>query len=49
MIAYARGLRSRGVPVPEIARELVIRAGIDKGRNPSLAGVYRVLGREGQS
>ncbi len=37
------------MPVLEIARELVIRAWIDKGRNPFLAGVCRVLGQEGQS
>jgi hypothetical protein len=48
MIAYARSLRGRGVPVPEIARKLVIRTGKNKGRNPSLASVYRVLGEDGE-
>ncbi|MFI6182368.1 hypothetical protein ACIA8R_43050, partial [Nonomuraea sp. NPDC051191] len=31
------------VPVPEIAAKLVIPAGKNKGRHPSLASVYRVL------
>ncbi|WP_200824273.1 hypothetical protein [Nonomuraea solani] len=46
MIAYARSLRGRGVPVPEIAAKLVIPTGKNKGRNPSLASVYRVLGAD---
>ncbi|MGR6918821.1 zinc finger domain-containing protein [[Actinomadura] parvosata] len=49
MIAYARGLRERGVAVPDIARKLVIPTGKNKGRNPSLASVYRVLAAEGQA
>ncbi|GAA3832636.1 hypothetical protein GCM10022226_62400 [Sphaerisporangium flaviroseum] len=49
MVAYARSLRERGVPVPEIARKLTIPAGRNKGRHPSLASVYRVLGQEGPS
>ncbi|MGR6924218.1 recombinase family protein [[Actinomadura] parvosata] len=43
MIAYARSLRERGVAVPDIARKLVIPAGKNKGRHPSVASVYRVL------
>ncbi|MFI9561454.1 recombinase family protein [Nonomuraea endophytica] len=43
MIAYARSLRERGVPVPDIAAKLVIPAGKNKGRRPSVASVYRVL------
>ncbi|MBT2225074.1 recombinase family protein [Nonomuraea sp. NEAU-A123] len=43
MIAYARTLRARGVAVPDIARKLVIPAGKNKGRHPSVASVYRVL------
>ncbi|GGQ35919.1 recombinase family protein [Streptosporangium pseudovulgare] len=46
MIAYARSLRARGVPVPEIAAKLVIPAGKNKGRHPSLASVYRVLAED---
>ncbi|MFI7462028.1 hypothetical protein [Nonomuraea sp. NPDC049646] len=47
MVAYARSLRERGVPVPEIASELVISTGKNKGRHPSLASVYRVLANDG--
>ncbi|MEV4188991.1 hypothetical protein AB0J28_46910 [Streptosporangium canum] len=42
MVAYARSLRERGVPVPEIAAKLVIPTGKNKGRHPSPASVYRV-------
>jgi hypothetical protein len=31
MVAYARSLRERGVPVPEIARKLIIPAGRNNG------------------
>ncbi|SEU36343.1 Resolvase, N terminal domain [Nonomuraea wenchangensis] len=41
MIAYARSLGARGVAVPDIARKLVIPAGKNKGRHPSVASVYR--------
>lgn len=43
MIAYARTLRERGVAVPDFAAELVIPTGKNKGGNPSVAGVYRIL------
>ncbi|MFI6180482.1 hypothetical protein ACIA8R_33425 [Nonomuraea sp. NPDC051191] len=33
MIAYARSLRARGVPVPDIARKLLIPTGKNKGHN----------------
>ncbi|MFI7610914.1 hypothetical protein ACIBP6_06730 [Nonomuraea terrae] len=46
MIACARTLPARGVAVPDIARKLVIPAGKNKGRQPSVAGVYRVLAEE---
>ncbi|WP_433359150.1 hypothetical protein [Streptosporangium sp. CA-115845] len=39
MIAY-------GVAVPDIACKLVIPAGKNKGRHPSVASVYRVLAEE---
>jgi DNA invertase Pin-like site-specific DNA recombinase len=48
MIAYARSLRARGVAVPDIARKLVIPAGKNKGRHPSVASVYRVLADAGE-
>jgi DNA invertase Pin-like site-specific DNA recombinase len=43
MIAYARTLRERGVAVPEIAAKLIIPTGKNKGGNPSVASVYRIL------
>lgn len=43
MAAYARGLRANGVPVPEIARKLVITSGKNQGKRPSVATVYRIL------
>ncbi|MER5321243.1 recombinase family protein [Streptosporangium roseum] len=43
MIAYARNLSARGVPVPDIARKLIIPTGKNKGHNPSVASVYRIL------
>lgn len=46
MAAYARSLRERGVPVPEIEAKLVIPTGKNTGRHPSLASVYRVLADE---
>ncbi|MGW5682817.1 recombinase family protein [Nonomuraea sp. NPDC003754] len=43
MIAYARTLRERGVAVPDIASKLIIPTGKNKGNNPSVASVYRIL------
>jgi hypothetical protein len=44
MAAYARSLRANGVPVPQIASKLVITSGKNKGKHPSVATVYRILG-----
>jgi DNA invertase Pin-like site-specific DNA recombinase len=43
MLALARELRDQGIPVPEIARRLVVPHGRNAGRHPSLASVYRAL------
>ena len=43
MLAEARRLRDEGLPIPEIARRLVIPSGRNAGRHPSLATVYRAL------
>jgi len=43
MLALARELRDRGMPVPEIAEQLTISTGKNAGRHPSLASVYRAL------
>lgn len=42
-LAQARQLYARGVPVPDIAGQLVIATGKNAGRHPSLASVYRAL------
>ena len=42
--AYAKSLRDQGVPVAEIRTRLIIPAGKNKGKHPSLATVYRLLG-----
>lgn len=41
--AYARTLHDQGMPVPDIAKKLVISSGKNKGEHPSVATVYRVL------
>lgn len=43
MLSEARRLYEQGVPVPEIATQLVIATGKNAGRHPSLASVYRAL------
>ncbi|RPE37606.1 DNA invertase Pin-like site-specific DNA recombinase [Streptomyces sp. Ag109_O5-1] len=49
MAAYARSLRANGVPVPEIARKLVITSGKNQGKRPSVATVYRILAEDADS
>jgi DNA invertase Pin-like site-specific DNA recombinase len=46
MADYARSLRANGVPVPEIARKLVITSGKNQGKRPSVATVYRILAED---
>ncbi|MGA4539315.1 hypothetical protein ACPA54_04915 [Uniformispora flossi] len=46
MAAYARSLRANGVPIPEIARKLVITAGKNQGKRHSVATVYRILAED---
>ncbi|MEV0972135.1 hypothetical protein [Microtetraspora glauca] len=43
MLTFALALRDKGVPVPDIAKKLTIKTGINTGKNPSLASVYRAL------
>ena len=43
MAADARALQAEGVPVPDIARQLVIPDGKNAGKHPSRASVYRYL------
>ncbi|WP_225077115.1 MULTISPECIES: recombinase family protein [unclassified Streptomyces] len=49
MAAYARSLRTNGVPVPQIAQKLVIASGKNKGEHPSVATVYRILTEDANS
>ncbi|MFH8771956.1 hypothetical protein [Streptomyces sp. NPDC017958] len=46
MAAYTRSLRANGVPVPEIARRLVITSGKNRGKPPLVATVYRILAED---
>jgi hypothetical protein len=43
MLLFARALKDRGVPVPEIAKKLTIKTGKNAGQHPSVASVYRAL------
>ncbi|WP_216373028.1 hypothetical protein [Streptomyces tailanensis] len=43
MLVFARALKDRGVPVPEIAKKLTIKTGENAGRHPSVASLYRAL------
>ncbi|MET8270123.1 hypothetical protein [Streptomyces sp. NPDC005096] len=43
MLTVAVALGDKGVPVPEIAKKLVIRTGKNAGKNPSVASLHRAL------
>ncbi|MDI5978240.1 recombinase family protein [Amycolatopsis magusensis] len=43
MLVFARALRDKGTPMPEIAKKLTIRTGKNTGKNPSVASLYRAL------
>ncbi|MFE2473078.1 hypothetical protein [Streptomyces mirabilis] len=43
MLLFARALKGRGVPVPEIAKKLTVKTGKNAGQHPSVASVYRAL------
>ncbi|MFG2862327.1 hypothetical protein [Streptomyces sioyaensis] len=43
MLLFARALKDRGIPVPEIAKKLTIKTGKNAGQHPSVASVYRAL------
>lgn len=43
MLTFALALRDKGVPVPEIAKKLVIKTGVNAGSHPSVSAVYRAL------
>jgi hypothetical protein len=39
----AVALKDKGVPVPEIAKKLVTRTGVNAGKNPSVASLFRAF------
>jgi DNA invertase Pin-like site-specific DNA recombinase len=43
MLTFARALRAKGAPMPDIAKKLVIKTGKNAGRHPSVASLYRAL------
>src|SRR6266566_5418877 len=43
MLTFAIALKDKGVPVPEIAKKLTIKAGKNAGKNPPAASLYRAL------
>lgn len=47
MLTFARALKDKGIPVPEIARKLTIKSGKNAGQHPSIASVYRALAETG--
>ncbi|MGX4687650.1 hypothetical protein [Streptomyces sp. JNUCC 63] len=42
-LLFARALKDKGVPVPEIVRKLTVKTGKDAGKNSSIASPYRAL------
>jgi hypothetical protein len=43
MLTFAVALKDKGVPVPDIAKKLVIKTGKNAGTHPSVASLYRAL------
>lgn len=43
MLTFAVALKNKGVPVPDIAKKLVIKTGKNAGKDPSVASLYRAL------
>lgn len=43
MLTFAVALKNKVVPVPEIAKKLVIKTGKNVGKNPSVASLHRAL------
>ncbi|WP_218182962.1 hypothetical protein [Streptomyces sp. PKU-EA00015] len=46
MLTFAVALKNKGVPVPEIAKKLTIKAGKNAGKHPSVASLYRALAED---
>jgi DNA invertase Pin-like site-specific DNA recombinase len=43
MLTFARALRDKGTPMPEIVTKLTISTGKNAGKHPSVASLYRAL------
>jgi DNA invertase Pin-like site-specific DNA recombinase len=49
MLTFAVALKDKGVPVPDIAKKLVIKTGKNAGKHPSVASLYRALAEAEQA
>ncbi|WP_127354815.1 recombinase family protein [Actinacidiphila soli] len=43
MLLFARALKDKGTPVPDIAKKLTIKTGKNAGKSPSVASLYRAF------
>ncbi|MFA3843301.1 hypothetical protein [Streptomyces aureus] len=43
MLTFALALKDKGVPIPEIAKKLTVKAGKNAGKSPSVALLYRAF------
>jgi hypothetical protein len=48
-LTFALALKDKGVPVPDIAKKLTIKTGINAGKSPSVAFLYRALAEAEQA
>jgi hypothetical protein len=42
-VLFARALREKGTPMPDIVKKLTIKTGRNAGQHPSVASLYRAL------
>ena len=42
-VLFARTLREKGTPMPDIVKKLTIKTGKNAGQHPSVASLYRAL------
>jgi hypothetical protein len=47
MLLFARALKDKGTPIPEIAKKLSIKTGKNAGKHPSVASLYDALAEAG--
>lgn len=47
MLLFARALKDKGTPMPEIVKKLTIKTGKNAGEHPSVASLYRALADDG--